>query len=277
MWKYFLVFMILCTNAAFGSEADEGVAKMYTIDLFSILSFALAIAAFFVSGFLGWLSWQFYTKSSEVSEKTNEAVSRVETSISGIQSDITEIVRRAVGYWVGGSEVSEAPEQIDELNNKIEELRAQIAALGEGKPEAQDIEKKFDDLLKFQQNQMRHLSSSLFDAKVRSIFPSADKGPAVELSQNTTKNDPEDKRGQLIIEVTRPVKVATATGKFSPPFDDIPELSVDLESSPYGDRGEVMISSGVGKTSDFNVHLKCSGGLLKSGQYVVNYTARSKA
>ena len=277
MSRFYLLLLVLTSGAAFGADTEGSVARMYTIDLFSIISFALAIAAFFVSAFLGWLSWQFYKKSSEVSEKTNEAVSRVETSISGIQSDITEIVRRAVGYWVDGSGANESPEQIDDLNQKIEELRKQIAALGEGKPEAEDIEKKFDELLRFQQNQLRNLNTSLFDAKVRSIFPSADKGPAVELSQNTTKNDKDIKEGQLIIEVTRPVKIATATGKFAPLFDDIPELSVELESSPYGDGGDIMITSGVGKTSDFNVHLKSYEGLLKPGQYVVNYVAKANA
>ncbi|MCO7247745.1 hypothetical protein [Halomonas sp. Mc5H-6] len=277
MAKFCLFLLVFISGATFGGDAEGSTAKMYTIDLFSILSFALAIAAFFVSAFLGWLSWQFYMKSSEVSEKTNEAVSRVETSISGIQSDITEIVRRAVGYWVDGSGTNDSPEQIDDLNDKVEELRKQISTLGKGKPEAEDIEKKFEDLLSFQRNQLKNLNTSLFDAKVRSIFPSADKGPAVELTQNTTKNDKKAKEGQLIIEVTRPVKIATATGKFSPPFEDIPDLSVELESSPYGDGGDVVITSGVGKTSDFNVHLKSYEGLLKSGQYVVNYVAKDNA
>src|SRR5690606_23005621 len=140
MPKLYLSLLMLTSGAAFRGDIERRAAKMYTIDLFSILSFALAVAAFFVSAFLGWLSWQFYKKSSEVSEKTNEAVSRVEISISGIQSDITEIVRRAVGYWVDGSGVNEYPEQINDLNQKIEELRKNISALGEGKPEAEDIE-----------------------------------------------------------------------------------------------------------------------------------------
>ncbi len=85
------------------------------------------------------------------------------------------------------------------------------------------------------------------------------------------------KDGWLTIEVTRPVKNATATGFFRPAFASVPELEVELESSPYEDDSEVKLASGVGIKNNFNVHIIALNDTLKAGEYVVRYKATTNA
>lgn len=262
----------LCLAADAGSDA----AKVYQMDLFSIISFALAIAAFVLSIFMAWLSWEFYKKSTDASEKTQQAVTKIETAVLGVQSDITEIVRRAVGYWTDGGTSDETADQSAALTQKVEELSAQIQTISGTSANKQELEAKLAELVQLQKDQISNLSNSILDAKAKAFFPSIDKGPVVQLTQSSHTNTDIEKTGELSIEVLRPSKIATATGKFTPPFTSLPSLSVELISGPVSDLSDISVTSGVGKTFDFNVHLKGRNGLLASGTYVVKYTAKAQ-
>lgn len=272
IWAVIAAFTVgLCFAADPGSDA----AKVYQMDLFSIISFALAIAALILSIFMGWLSWEFYKKSTDASEKTQQAVTKIEAAVLGVQSDITEIVRRAVGYWTDGGTSDETIDQAAALMQKVEELSAQIQTISGTATNKQELEAKLAELVQLQKEQISNLSSSVLDAKAKAFFPSIDKGPVVQLTQNVLTNTDTEKSGELVVEVLRPSKIATATGKFTPPFTSLPSFSVELVSGPASDLSEISVTSGVGKTFDFNVHLKGRTGLLASGKYVVKYAAKA--
>lgn len=277
MEKAILVLLIgLASTTAFA--ADE-IANTYTLDMFSLLSFALAATALLLSGFMAWLSWELYKKSSDAADKTQEAVIRIESTVSGVQTDITEIVRRAVGYWIGNSDApSQELQYYDELTSKFEELNEKINDLKKGGQNTDQLNEAISELRKVQNQQISNLKSSLFEAKIRSIFPSAEKGPAVDLDQEVELSTDESNSGLLHIEVLRVVKNATGTGKFRPVMKAVPSLTASIESSPYEDNEGVLVTYGAGKPTDFNVHLKREDGApLKIGKYVVRYKAVAEA
>ncbi|KPA98046.1 hypothetical protein [Pseudomonas asplenii] len=255
-------------------DVASDAPRIYQLDLFSLISFGLAIAAFAVSIFMGWLSWEFYKKSKESSDQTQQAVTKIEAAVLSIQSEITEIVRRAVGYWTGGDSNQEAVDLSAILNNRIDELSSQIKELAGANGEKEGLDSKIAELIQLQKDQVANLTSSMVDAKAKAIFPSIDRGPAAQITQSIQTNTEAEKSGELIINVLRAVKNVTATGKFTPPFTDLPDLKVDIIGAPTSDLSKLLLSSGVGKTSDFNVHLIGKSGLLEVGTYVVKYIAK---
>jgi len=272
-YKSIMAFALLSGNCLAADVASEP-PRIYQLDLFSLISFGLAIAAFAVSIFMGWLSWEFYKKSKESSDQTQQAVTKIETAVLSIQSEITEIVRRAVGYWTGGDSNQEAIDLSAVLNNRIDELSSQIKALAGANGEKEGLDSKIAELIQLQKDQVANLTLSMVEAKAKAIFPSIDRGPAAQITQSIQTNTDTEKSGELIINVLRPAKNATATGKFTPPFTNLPELKVELIGAPTSDLSKLLLSSGVGKTSDFNVHLIGKSGLLEVGTYVVKYTAK---
>lgn len=269
------LLLILAAGTCLAAETSSETPRMYQLDLFSLISFGLAIAAFSVSIFMGWLSWEFYKKSKESSDQTQQAVTKIETAVLSIQSEITEIVRRAVGYWTGGDTNQEAVDLSAALNSRVDELSAQIKELAGANGGKEGLEPKLAELIQLQKDQIANLTSSMVDAKAKAIFPSIDRGPAAQITQSIQTNTEIEKTGELIINVLRPSKNATATGKFTPQFATVPELNVELIGAPISDLSKILLSSGVGKTSDFNVHLIGKSGLLDVGTYVVKYTAKS--
>ncbi|GAB4198897.1 MAG: hypothetical protein Tsb002_34070 [Wenzhouxiangellaceae bacterium] len=264
----------LLFSLSFMALAQQGVGNTYTLDMFSLLSFALAVAALLLSGFMAWLSWELYKKSSEASDKTQEAVIRIESVVAGVQTDITEIVRRAVGYWIGNGDSASPDVQYDELASKFEELSEQLNGLKEGGQNTDQLNEAIKEIRRAQNQQISNLKSSLFEAKVRSIFPSAEKVPAVNLDQEVQSADEGLNSGLLYMEVLRSVKNATGTGKFKPLLKSVPSLSASIENSPYEDNEGLQITYGAGKNSDFNVHIRREDGApLKTGKYVVKYRA----
>ena len=277
MNKHLLIFAIVTASSVASAAEAMPVAteavKMYQLDLFSIISFALAIAAFVISIFMGWLSWEFYKKSASDSEKTQQAVTKIETAVLSIQSEITEIVRRAVGYWTGSEETSDVVNQSSALTSKVEELASQIKSLSGASANKPDLDAKLAELVQLQKEQVLAFSNTVTDARVRALFPSVDRGPVSQVTISFDSNSENLKSGDLIINVLRPSKIATATCKFNPSFTKIPELKVELCGTPGSTPSKVHIKSGVGQNSDFNVHLISADGLLQTGEYVVKFIA----
>lgn len=277
-----LVILALALPALISNAADTQAAPVvtYQMDLFSIISFALAIAAFIVSIFLGWLSWEFYKKSAEASEKSQQAVTKIETAVLNIQSEITEIVRRAVGYWTGGETDPQASEAAI-LAKRVDELSEEIKAVSGNSTNKQELEEKLAELVRLQRDQIASLSASISETKARAIFPSiGDRGPVAEVTNSVEKNTEAEAAGKLIISVLRPSKVVTVTGRFDAPFSRAATLNVNLLDAPDMMKHITRLTSGIGRGSEFNVHLNSSGGLLTTGMvepgtYVVSYTATS--
>lgn len=274
MKPFFFVIAALSSGLCFATDPVSDSSKIYQMDLFSIMSFALAIAALLLSIFMAWLSWEFYKKSTDASEKTQQAVTKIEAAVLGVQSDITEIVRRAVGYWTDGGASDDTVDQAAALLQKVDELSAQIQTVSGTAANKLELEAKLSELVQLQKEQISNLSNTILEAKAKAIFPSLDRGPVAQLAQTVVSNSNNEKSGELHINVLRPAKTATATGKFAPPFSSLPSLSVALLSGPDSNLSDINVAFGVGKTSDFNVHLTARTGVLSPGIYIVKYTAK---
>ena len=268
-----IFFLILTPSIVYADESEiiaKEASKVYQMDLFSLISFGLAITALIVSLFMSWLSWEFYKKSTETSEKTNNTVTKIETSIVAIQNSISEIVQRAVGFWIEGGGVGDSKVSgiKDELYEKFGELENKLnASNGVGTPE---ISSEISEL----KEQINELSLGVRNAQVRSLFPGIiDESPTIEHKQIFTLKDENKQQGNITITLNKSIPYATATGKFRPKMSQVPDLEVTLVSSPYDDNTDVKFSKGVGTPKDFNIHLNGKGIPLKVGSYVFDYVA----
>lgn len=281
MHRFVFIFLAFASSASIAADQQGTTVTSYQMDLFSIISFALAIAALILSIFFGWLSWEFYKKSAEASEKSQQAVTKIETAVLSIQSEITEIVRRAVGYWTGGEPDAQTSEAAL-LAKRVDELSEEIKAVSGNTANKQELEEKLSELIRLQRDQIASLSESIAETRARAIFPSiADRGPVAEVTHSEEKNTVAEAEGKLIINVLRPSKVVTVTARFNEPFNRAATLTVKLIDAPEFAKIITRVTSGIGRGSQFNVHLNASGGLLTSGlvapgTYVVAYTATSE-
>lgn len=252
------------------AEADGG--KVYQLDMFSLISFGLAITALVVSLFMGWLSWEFYKQSKTASDKTTETVTRIETLVSGIQSNITEIVQRTVSYWIesGGGD-GHVDQSKREVYERINELEAAIQKGGVGNTDSllQDV-----SALK---NQLDELGRGIRESQIKALFPGiTDGSPAVRYTQEVTNADSNEQTGIIRVNVLRPTTIATATIRFSPVFLSEPMLTAKLVTSPYEDPSQISAKPGSPSQKACNVHLNC-GNPLRTGEYVFEYSAKVSA
>lgn len=267
------ILLLLFVPAICAAETTAPVtSKTYELDMFSLISFGLAIAALALSFFMAWLSWQFYVKSTQATDKTNETVTRIETLVAGIQANITEIVQRAVGYWIesggGDGQVTQSKREVYE---KLDELEKAIQNTN-GKADATGLLKEVSAL----KMQMDELGRGIRESQIKTLFPSIEPGTQVlKYSQETTNSDFSEQAGVIRINVLKPTKIATAPIKFNPPFETAPELTASLIGSPYGDASEISAKPGTPGLRGCNVHLN-SGTDLKVGEYVFEFLAKSR-
>jgi len=276
----FLICAAYSTHSFAEGAASSPIAT-YQMDLFSIISFALSIAGFVISIFLGWLSWEFYKQSSATSEKSQEAVTKIETAVLGIQSDITEIVRQAVGQWTGNGSAQETSET-SALNGKFEELAAQIKLVSGSAANKEEMEAKLAEVIQMQREQIANLTASANEAKARALFPSiADRGPVSEVTHTVTSSNGDVRTGQLVINVLRPSKVVTATVAFEPPINWPPTIEAKVVNEQGLMPNFLKVTCGLGSEQHFNIHLMHQGGGLlapatvQPGTYVVEYATKN--
>lgn len=246
-------------------------AARYELDMFSLVSFGLAIAALVLSLFMAWLSWQFYAKSTQTADKTNETVTKIEVLVAGIQSNITEIVQRTVSHWIeSGSGDGEISQNKLDVYDKLSELESAIQKSGGG--DAESLLKEVAEL----RCQFEDLGRSIRESRAKTLFPNvATSTQVVEYSQENISTDDDSQSGLIRVAVLRPTKVATATIKFSPYFDDLPKIDTKLISSPYEDESQISAKAGSPSTKGCNVHLNCTSP-LKLGEYVFEFCATTR-
>jgi predicted nucleic acid-binding protein len=115
--------------------------------------------------------------------------------------------------------------------------------------------------------------SELIKVSQDSISNDFEEGSSIAVSQETIETSSDRRAGFLIVTLNRKMNYATGTGKFTPSFESIPMLAVELVSSPYEDQSVVGISFGCGTVKNFNVHLRAKRGTLEAGDYVFKYEA----
>ena len=272
----FAVIIATYTGIVFGEGADQST---YRLDLFSLISFGLSIASLVVTVFLGWLSWQFYVQSNTTAEKSQEAVAKIESAVTGIQSDIKEIVRQAVDQWTGGPAAQDVIEA-GAFNAKFEELATQINQLAGNAANKEEMEKKIAEIFQIQREQISNFAAAANEAKARALFPSiSDRGPVSEFTHTALPTKAGIRKGQLVINVHRAAKVITHTFAFEPQIKWPPLVSARLVMDDPLKISFLRVTCGLGHEQQMNIHLMALGGLLGSstvqpGVYVVEYEAR---
>lgn len=249
--------------------AEGQASKTYELDMFSLVSFGLAIAALILSLFMAWLSWQFYVRSNQTADRTNETVTKIETLVAGIQSNITEIVQRAVSHWIeSGSGDGELTENKREVYEKISELETAIQKSGSGDSAA--LLKEVGEL----KAQFEELGRSFRENRIKSLFPSVEtSSQAVRYSQERTSSEENEQGGLIRVHVLKPTKVATATIKFDPYYAVAPEIEAKLISSPYDDDSSISAKAGTPGLKGCNVHLNSAAPLMP-GEYIFEFKAK---
>ena len=97
----------------------------------------------------------------------------------------------------------------------------------------------------------------------------------VELIEQRVETCTESKHeGVLILNLRRPVRNLTGSGRFDPYMHDIPSLTAVLIDAPPN-MPQTKIGAGTGTNYDFNLHLRSKENdtLLPIGQYIIQYTA----
>lgn len=265
------IYLFFASIFVMGTAHAE-VSKTYELDMFSLISFGLAISALVMSLFMAWLSWQFYVKSTQTTEKTNETVTKIEALIAGVQTNITEIVQRAVGYWIesggGDGQITQSKQEVYE---KLEELEKTIQSSTDGTGNTSSLLKEVSAL----KTQIDELGRGIRESQIKALFPGIDQGAQVlRYSQEVTNSDNSEQAGILRINVLKPTKIATAPIKFSPPFESEPELTATLIDSPYDNASQILAKPGTPGLRGCNIHLN-SNSSLKVGEYVFEFLAKS--
>jgi CHASE3 domain sensor protein len=271
--KFLALLAAMLPVACAAQEVAKSAEKMYQLDMFSLISFGLAIAALLLSLFMAWLSWEFYKKSTETSDKTNETVTRVETLVAGVQSSISDIVERAVSHWIEGGVGADGNinQSKIEVYDKLNALEQTIQKGGNGNSE--ELLKEVSAL----KTQMDELGRGIRENQIKALFPSiSEPMAAIKYSQEVTKLSDHEQVGVIKVTVQRPTRVATATLRFKPNFPQAPELKTTLISSPYGENtSEISAKHGTPSATACNIHLNGSSP-LKVGEYVFEFVANSK-
>lgn len=261
----FLLIFSFSTIVCFAQE--QALAKTYEMDLFSIISFGLAIAALLLSFFLGILSWLFYKQSSDSSEKIMSMVSSIESTVAGVQTNITRIIDKAVESWIGTTNIDEISTQgIDE---KVKEIESVVKGDNSSDNEViisqlAELKQQTDDLVRgIREKQMRYFFSNTVEHT---------RSDAIKVTQENNVSNQEQATGIIRIFITKPTKLATATVRFVPQLSASPKVTAKLISSPYKSNDCISAKPGTPNKSGFNFHLN-SKDLLSSGEYVIEYTA----
>ena len=265
----FYVNVLALMYAAVYASVGEG--KTYTMDLFTVFSFGLAIAAFALSIFMAWLSWEFYKKTTAASESVQASVYKVETSVVGIQSDIKEIVQTAVKHWTQGN-----AQNIDgELQQALDQIQILTAELEEMKRETPELQSKIEAVEKAMLSHYNRANDLLKQSKAQSIFPSIDLGPAILCSQTIYKDIVDFIEGEISIEVRKPIRNASYRVRTQSEIPTDPEIQLELVSSP-DTATEVALKSGIGLNNKLNVHVAGGKHDLTPGTYVLHFMVKSK-
>ncbi len=272
-FKNLLALVITATPIICIAETTPTGKTTYELDMFSLISFGLAIAALVLSIFMAWLSWQFYVKSTQAADKTNETVTKIETLVAGVQTNITEIVQRAVGYWIesggGDGQVTESKREVYE---KLNELEQSIQKAGAGAGDNAHLLQEVSAL----KVQLDELGRGIRESQIKTLFPNIETEiQTMKYSQETTNSDTTEQAGLVRVNVLRPTKIATATIKFHPIFENTPTLTATLISSPYEDPSLISAKAGTPSRRGCNLHLN-SNSPLKVGEYVFEFLAKAR-
>ncbi|MBS7816713.1 GTP pyrophosphokinase [Wohlfahrtiimonas chitiniclastica] len=169
-----------------------------------------------------------------------------------------------------------------ELTNKTQELQGQIDDLmrqnQSGQAKQNDpIHQKFQELINLQKQKIENLQHEIkLQATVENQLA---KSPMVKILNQTHEKNDNTYSGEITLEITRPHSFASFTGQLQPFFSIPPNVEVILTKVEANDTkiNDIKIRVGVGKTSDFNVHIwNYNDKNIEAGTYHFSYKAINK-
>lgn len=241
-----------------------GNGKVYSLDLFSVISFGLAIAAFLLSMFAAWISWEFYKKSTEALDLVHSSVNKIETSVTGVQSNITEIVQTAVKHWTQSAGTA-SPGLADDL---YESLKVELDSVKTTGPE---LEARVNNVL-------AKMARDIANAQARAIFPSGDFNPpaphsSISVSQEIIYDEPNQLEGIIRFDLGRTTRNATYKLRAKNISDAIKYLNLSMMNLPDDvDPNSIKLRHGTDQNGSLNIHMAGSP-LIPAGEYVVKFEA----
>lgn len=264
-----IIFILFCFTTLHAESINDTASNIYQMDMFSLLSFGLAITALLLSFFMAWLSWEMFKKSNQANENSSQTLIKIEALVTGVQTSISEIVKRAVSYWIDArqDEDGAVSQSQKEMYEKIDVLEKAISEKG---PSDTDVLSKVSEL----KSHLDDLAKGIRESKIRTMFPNLDEDErTVKSLQIVTKTTEKEEAGVFKITVLKPTKIATATIKFARIFTKQPKIETKLIGSPYEDKSVISAKPGTPSSRDCNIHLNAADDLML-GEYVFNYEVK---
>ncbi|MEO3358556.1 RelA/SpoT domain-containing protein [Acinetobacter haemolyticus] len=157
-----------------------------------------------------------------------------------------------------------------------EKLDLQITQLSRNGKNVEQVKAIYEQLVSVQKEEIESLKSELKSQMSENLRLNRKEPMVKYLNQRCNLEENGSRVGTIEIEVTRTNKFATFTGHFDPVFDTIPDVEGEIVKVEgiNTDLSELSFKIGVGKSTDFNVHLFNNKiGYVEVGKYTFKYKA----
>lgn len=144
--------------------------NIYHLDLFSVLSFALAIASLLISFFMAWLSWEFHKMATADSNTTNQALTKIQDMSQTIQSNMMDIINKAIEHWTNNDLNGRVEDKSFELIKKVEEISSKIDILAKSKSNGEDITSNLNEVTKEMRGQLKQIHELTQETNAKSAI-----------------------------------------------------------------------------------------------------------
>jgi hypothetical protein len=267
MRAFFTIFCTMYASSALSSDGSSTTA-LYNLDLFSIISFGLAIASIILALFSMYLSWKFYVESQRSSEKTSASVSKIELIAFNIEGNIKTIVEKTMTYLMSkGDAAYESTTESTQIYTKLSEL----ISLLEKKPDSdnnidiantiEELRKKFEN---FENKEKSYQIKNLFSSPDDSIKNVSYNKFAMDLSHG-------NESGIITVTVSKPMPVATVIIYLERSTKE--NLNINLKSSDNDINNEIEFKTVRIGPHSFSIHIY-SKGLINPGEYRFIYNVK---
>jgi len=261
----------MATQSQYVVQAIDAVS--FTV---GIVSLVVGLTSLLLAGFSAWLSWQFFKSSQTQNDRTQESVSRIEGTVTMVNTNISQIVDRAISAWSKSEKSSEEEAIASDVVDSYEDLRRKLESLENDKKSDDGWRAEFGNILSENQRQVENLLSTIRESRIRSVFSTSEPAAinaAVTIVKKLEKSDEDSEEGEISLLVSRPGRVITGTVHLERDGFSGGGVKLSLESAPEGGEG-VRIRSGF-TGENLNIHLHGAGGSpVLPGKYLMRYTVQ---
>lgn len=170
----------------------------------------------------------------------------------------------------------------EESMQEQEKYKSEIERLSADDRNINKLKDTYEKIFNVQKNEIEALRLELISQTNENLRLNRKEPMVKYINQNSKLNEDGSREGTIKIEVIRTNNFATFTGQFDPCFEvepnkiEIDGKVIDVEGINT-DKSKLTFKIGVGKNTDFNVHLfNKSLGYVEVGKYTFRYKARVK-